>query len=119
MSHRIYMFFIIILHLMFGYCSDGCAAENTSVPKMSKFDKDIFILWPETNIGINQSEPCPCGNLIGDDFVMRRAYRYCGGDFTNGAMWQEPRDRECEFSPSARQLCLINTVRIAFYIYTH
>ena len=52
---------------------------------------------------------CPCGNKSSEGGGILEATRYCGGDFTNGAMWAEANIAACNFSDLAREICdLIN-----------
>ena len=39
-----------------------------------------------------------------------KATRYCGGDFTNGASWDEPDVTKCNFSDLARKICNVDKV---------
>lgn len=85
----------------------------TVIPSQSgDSNLDIFINWPETNIGSTAYVNCPCGNVnieTGQELV---ASRVCGGDFTNGAKWQEPFIAPCDFSDLARNICRIANVSL-------
>lgn len=68
----------------------------------------INITWTEANIGQRVFVDCPCGNS--SQGVGLQAERYCGGDFTNGAQWEEPNIEDCRFSDTAREICQLNNV---------
>ena len=65
-------------------------------------------MWPETNIGVLAIVDCPCGTSGAS--VKLKATRYCGGDFTNGASWDEPDVTKCNFSDLARKICNVDKV---------
>ena len=90
---------------------DGCRANFTIIPPMSPNNTDltINITWPEANIGEHIRVNCPCGNSSQEEGLQAR--RYCGGDFTDGAQWEEPDIEACRFSDVARQICRLNDVR--------
>ena len=44
--------------------------------------------WPETNLGANATAPCPCDGIIGS-VLAGEARRYCGGTYTQGAIWSD------------------------------
>lgn len=57
--------------------TDGCEAENDH----------IDIEWPETDLGVYTNSACPCSEFIGT--LAGRALRFCGGDYVNGARWND------------------------------
>ena len=68
--------------------------------------------WPETDLGDYASSECPCSDYL--DALAGRAYRYCGGDYTNGAQWSQEIDKSAcvalRFSTTSR-LCQAAAVR--------
>ena len=74
---------------------DGCDSENF---------KDIH--WPETNLGNRASAPCPCAEFAGS--LAGRAFRYCGGTYSQGVKWEENVNTSgCNVlnSPEIKRLC--------------
>ena len=56
---------------------------------------------------------CPCGGVdLGTGSLEAR--RYCGGNFTNGAHWEEAFLAPCNFSDLAREIC--NLAKVHTYI---
>ena len=54
---------------------------------------------------------CPCGNKSSEGGGgILQATRYCGGDFTSGAMWVEPNVAACNFSDLTREICGLRNV---------
>ena len=51
---------------------------------------------------------CPCGNASSEEQLQ--ATRYCGGDFTNGALWDTAGVSRCNFSDLAREICQLRHV---------
>ena len=89
---------------------DGCEANSTLIPSTSGDPElAITINWPEVSIGTTAYVDCPCGNLSLTSEEVR-ASRYCGGDFTHGAVWDEPHVADCNFSDLARNICRIASV---------
>ena len=41
--------------------------------------------WPETDLGLIASIPCPCANIVGS--LAGRIFRHCQGSYTEGADW--------------------------------
>ena len=81
------------------------------IPSLSgRQDLNITILWPETNIGVQANKSCPCGNENLEGEGILQATRYCGGDFTSGAMWTEPNVAACSFSDLTREICGLRNV---------
>ena len=100
--------------------TDGCSSDVTIIP--SSFDSDLTIRldWPETNIGVIAEADCECGTL--GHHLKLKATRYCGGSFTDGALWNIPDLIQCSFSDIARNICSLNGVSYEkivqqFYIY--
>ena len=93
---------------------DGCRSE-TSVLASSSGDPelDIQITWPEVNIGEVAIVKCPCGGVdLGTGSL--ESWRYCGGNFINGAHWEEAFLAPCDFSDLAREIC--NLAEVDEYI---
>ena len=97
-------------------CSpDGCPAEVTSLPALEPGGLSVDLAWPEADLGQVITIQCPCGNLsnfLADDVsnFNRTASRRCGGDFSAGAVWDDPMDRSCNFSSATRRLCQVADV---------
>lgn len=90
---------------------DGCPADVTELPALSHEGLPVILNWPEIDIGTNYILKCPCGNLSAiEGEVNRNASRFCGGDFINGAEWQEPLQQACNFSTATRRLCQVTNV---------
>ena len=54
---------------------------------------------------------CPCGTNGTSGGGKLQATRYCGGDYTNGAVWDTPGVMKCNFSDLARTICRLRDVR--------
>ena len=67
-------------------------------------------MWPEVNIGVQVIRSCPCSNKSSEGSGILQATRYCGGDFTSGAMWTEPNVAACNFSDLTREICGLRNV---------
>ncbi|XP_019853764.1 PREDICTED: uncharacterized protein LOC109583032 [Amphimedon queenslandica] len=72
----------------------------------------ITIVWPETNIGVLAVVDCPCGTNGTSGGGKLQATRYCGGDFTNGAVWDAPDVMRCNFSDLARTICRLKDLPV-------
>ena len=70
---------------------------------------DFNITWPESNLGESVTVPCPCGGLDLQSSSLV-ATRMCGGDYTNGAEWEEPDVVNCNFTDEVRELCQLASV---------
>ena len=83
---------------------DGC--NFTTPPFDSSSNISTEIEWPETSLGDTASVPCPCAEFAGS--LAGRAYRYCGGTFSQGAYWEEFDISRCEALNSmiTRRLCV-------------
>ena len=79
---------------------------------MTSFSPSVY--WPETNLGINSTLECPCGD-ISLGVGQPRASRRCGGTFATGAEWREPLDSSCVFDNRTKELCDVNQVSVRFY----
>ena len=66
---------------------------------------DLNITWPETKLGEDQKQPCPCEFNLSSSVLF--ATRSCGGAFDTGAEWGVAQDEPCQFSVTARRLCLL------------
>ena len=90
---------------------DGCSSNSTIIPSPSgNPDLTITIVWPETNIGVLAVVDCPCGSNGTSGGGKLQATRYCGGDFTNGAMWGKYDVERCNFSDLSRKICRLSDV---------
>lgn len=95
------------------HIADGCQSSNSSVSSQSGDPNlSIVITWPETDIGQTVYVGCPCGELSISTEQELLASRYCGGDFTNGAEWQEADIAACNFSDLARTICSLANVSV-------
>ena len=83
---------------------DGCNFTTTPFDIGSNVSTEIE--WPETSLGDTASVPCPCAEFAGS--LAGRAYRYCGGTFSQGAHWEEFDISRCEAlsSMTTRRLCV-------------
>ena len=91
------------------FISDGCESNQTHIESEMNDPRLLITLdWPETNLGVIASVPCPCGENISTGSLQ--ATRYCAGNFQDGAYWEDPNDSPCDFSDIARELCLLNDV---------
>ena len=76
--------------------TDGCEAETT----------DGGYEWVETDLGDYASSDCPCAEYLLS--LAGSAFRFCGGDYGNGAQWSDEVDvTECVAlsSQTTRRLC--------------
>ena len=83
------------------------------IPRRREDGTDVLLDWPEVEVGVNYSLPCPCGvnlSAVFDD--VPRAYHYCGGDFIGGGKWEEPFVERCNLSSAGRKLCQITAVSV-------
>ena len=74
---------------------DGCDAETF-----------MGVDWPETNLDVTVNIPCPCTEFAGS--LAGRAFRYCGGTYSQGARWEASADiSDCSAlnSETTRRLC--------------
>ena len=72
-------------------------------------DLDFNITWPEINLGQSVTLGCPCGGIdLQSSFLV--ATRTCGGNYLEGAAWDEPNDGPCNFTDTVRELCLLAEV---------
>ena len=89
--------------------SDGCHSKTSIIPSHSGRQHLKFVIeWPETNIGGLVVDSCPCGDILLEGQLQ--ATRYCGGDFTNGALWDTADVSRCNFSDLAREICQLRDV---------
>jgi hypothetical protein len=79
---------------------DGCPMElgQSYIPYWPNFR----IQWPELEIGQMATESCACGALNSSSYL---ATRICGGNYSNGAMWEAQDVSQCSFSNSTLELC--------------
>ena len=71
--------------------------------------------WPETDLGVRVDIPCPCTKYAGS--LAGRAYRYCGGTYSQGARWEASDISDCAAlsSKTTRRLCDAARVKINTY----
>jgi hypothetical protein len=83
---------------------DGCPTiEDTTCSNVRP------ITWYQTEIGGVAHVKCPCG--VNDDFINKlQASRVCGGTYSNGAAWEEPRCDVCKFSETREELCRLGLI---------
>ena len=97
--------------LLVGASTDGCSSHTTVIPPhhSSNSSLNISITWPESNLGVNVTVDCPCGNLmLGSDSLV--AHRFCGGNFRTGGEWENPIDTRCNASDISRKICELANV---------
>ena len=101
--YTVYSIFLIL---------DGCYSSTSIIPSYTgKQHLNLVIKWPETNIGGLAVVNCPCGSETNNEEQLHlQATRYCGGDFTNGALWDAPDVIQCNFSDLAREICHLRNV---------
>ena len=89
-----------------------CNSSTSIIPSYSgKQHLNLLIKWPETNIGGLAVVNCPCGSETNNEEQLQlQATRYCGGNFTNGALWDAPDVTQCNFSDLAREICHLRNV---------
>ncbi|XP_019850052.1 PREDICTED: hemicentin-1-like isoform X1 [Amphimedon queenslandica] len=92
---------------------DGCLSNSTIIPSPSGDPSlSLTVNWPETNIGVLSVVDCPCGSNGTSGGGSLKATRYCGGDFTDGAMWLGPDVKRCNFSDLARRICRLSDLPV-------
>ena len=93
------------------YFIDGCPSTSNIIPSPSgNPDLTLTIVWPEVNIGVLAVVECPCGSNRTSGGGKLQATHYCGGDFTNGALWHTLDMVQCNFSDLARKICYLKDV---------
>ena len=96
-------------HCLKVFFIDGCPANVTRIPGPSGYP-DLYLHWPETNLGDTAVINCPCGGLNLNSTTMI-ATRRCEGTYKDGAVWQEhPYYRKCNFSLTTRKICILAQV---------
>ena len=75
--------------LFFSFTVDGFSSNSTIIPSPGNPNLTLTFGWPQTNIGVLAVVDCPCGSNGTSGVGKLQATRYCGGDFTNAAMWSE------------------------------
>ncbi len=90
------------------YHSDGCEAEIIE-----------GYTWDETDLGDYASSECPCSEYL--DTLAGRAFRYCGGDYRNGAQWSQEIDASAcvALTSTTSRLCQAAAVNIRLKNYQH
>ena len=90
---------------------DGCPAEETLCGNIGG------VYWPETEIGGESRQPCPCGvsSTTFEDLDLV-ATRECRGDFETGAKWSSPECSNCNLTGVTRTLCELVNVRQVYII---
>ena len=111
----IILFFANNFRLVQSYMSinilDGCSASQTVLPSpITTEDLSLTLQWPETNLGDTAVIECPCGGLDLNSTGLI-ATRRCGGNYDDGAMWENPIDGRCNFSIVTRKICRLAEVR--------
>ena len=81
-------------------------ALNTAM--LDGCNKEVFmgVTWPETSLDVSVNVSCPCAEFAGS--LAGRAFRYCGGTYSQGARWDNFADISgCSAlnSEITRQLC--------------
>ena len=66
----------------FSFTADGCSSNSTIIPSPS----GLKLTLEYYTVAVVD---CPCGSNGTSSGGKLRATRYCGGDFTNGAMCSE------------------------------
>ena len=87
---------------------DGCNYSKDSIDIDSETAIDID--WPETNLGITVSVPCPCAEFAGS--LAGRAFRHCGGTYSQGARWEDFDVGNCNILKSETTLHLCKAAKV-------
>ena len=64
----------------------------------------LTIDWAETELGVNSTLGCPCGNVNTSE-INRQATRQCSGSYSGVVDWITPYDIACQFESTALALC--------------
>ena len=83
--------------------ADGCEAIEDE-PLNSNFPS-ISLSWPESNIGVTHSFPCPCLDNPGGDAKQPDVTRTCRGNFISKALWRPVDYDQCGFTDITFKLC--------------
>ena len=83
--------------------ADGCEAIEDE-PLNSNFPS-ITLSWPESNIGVTHSFPCPCLDNPGGGASQPNVARTCRGNFISKASWQPVDYHQCGFTDITFKLC--------------
>ena len=83
--------------------ADGCEAIENE-PLNSNFPS-ITLSWPESNIGVTHSFPCPCLDNPGGGVSKPNVTRTCRGNFISKASWQPVDYNQCGFTDITFKLC--------------
>ena len=83
--------------------ADGCEAIEDE-PLNSNFPS-ITLSWPESNIGVTHSFPCPCLDNPGGGASQPIVTCTCRGNFISKAMWQPVDYLQCGFTDITFKLC--------------
>lgn len=97
-----YVCWVVPLSLL---VADGCPSVVDS-----SCSKDSTIVWPETEIGETVTVSCPCGSPRSSLLPALKATRSCGGNYNNGAQWEDAFCRDCQFHDSRLMLCTLSQV---------
>lgn len=81
------------------FLSDPCPVQN--IPLVA--GSNITISWRESAIMLQSSQPCPCQNLTlrFGSMITRR----CGGNYSQGARWEDMDYSSCGLTSRIIQLC--------------
>ena len=80
-----------------GYCTllvPSCMEEHTAIKVV------VSVYWPVSQIGQRVSANCTCG-----DIIIGQASRFCGGDITTEATWDNPDVSACDITETERKIC--------------
>ena len=97
-----YVCWVVALSLL---VADGCPSVVDS-----SCSKGNTIVWPETEIGETVTVSCPCGSPRSSLLLALKATRSCGGNYNNGAQWEDAFCRDCQFHDSRLMLCKLSQV---------
>ena len=90
-------------------CSIGQCLPLENDPLNSDFPS-ISLTWPESDINVTLSRPCPCLDNLGMGTHQPFVTRTCGGNQTSGARWQPVDYSQCGFNDITFQLCTTGQV---------
>ena len=91
------------------FCSIGECLPLENDPLNSDFPS-VTLTWPETDINVTHSHPCPCLDNLSMGTQQPVVTRRCGENQTSGARWQPVDYSQCGFNDAAFQLCATELV---------
>ena len=97
-----YVCWVVALSLL---VADGCPSVVDS-----SCSKGSTIVWPETEIGETVTVSCPCGSPRSSLLPALKATRSCGGNYDEGAQWEDAFCGDCQFHDSRLMLCTLSQV---------